>query len=260
MATTSRGDTLTVLRLSSADRIGGTNDAPVWRLARPTMVRRALVSAATIPNSMYTISTGVNDVIPTSLGNATVPPGVYTPSALATAAQTALVAVSATFTCTYSATTLKFTIARGAGVFGLPWATGTATNARRELGFAATDLAAAATYTGDAAVSGSEPAAILLRSAELSGCAAPGVYAVGNVEDATTVARVPLAGSLGVGASSYEAVMALESQIYSTSGIVLREFSISLWDAASGRAVSLNGAPWTVEITLWVNEDKTRGR
>ncbi len=260
MATTSRGDTLTVLRLSSADRTSGTNDAPVWRLARPTLVRRALVSAATIPNTMYTIVAGVSAIIPTSLGNATITAGVYTPTTLAAAAQTALVAVDATFTCTYSAATLRFTIARGAGVFGLNWASGSAANARRELGFAATDLAAAATYTGDAAVSGSEPAAILLRSAELSGCAAPGVYAAGNVEDSTTVARVPLAGSLGVGASSYEAVMALESQIYSTTGIVLREFSITLWDAASGRAVSLNGAPWTVEITLWVNEDKTRGR
>lgn len=260
MATTSRGDTLTVLRLSSSDRTSGTNDAPVWRLARPTLVRRALVSAATIPNTMYTISTGVNDIIPTTAGNATIPPGVYTPTALAAAAQTALLVVGASFTCTYSATTLRFTIGRGATVFGINWATGTATNARRELGYAATDLAAATSYVGDAAVSGSEPAAILLRSAELSGCAAPGVYAVGNVEDSTTVARIPLAGSLGVGASSYEAVMALESQIYSTTGIVLREFSITLWDAASGRAISLNGAPWTVEITLWVNEDKTRGR
>lgn len=262
MATTSRGDTLTVLRLSSADRSSGTNDAPVWRLSRPVTVRRALLSAATIPNAMYTISTGVNDVIPTTSGNATISPGVYTPTNLAAAAQTALLALGGSaFTCTYSTTTLKFTIARGATVFGINWLTGSnATNARRELGFSATDLAAATTYTGDLAVSGSEPAALLLRSAELSGCAAPGVYTVGNVEDATTIARVPLAGALGSGASSYEAVMSLETQTYSTTGIVLREFSITLWDAATGRAVSLNGAPWSVEVTLWVNEDKTRGR
>lgn len=256
MATRAHGPTLVTLRLSSNDRTSGSNSAPVWKLSRPVAVYHSLVTGATIPNSMYTVSAGVNDIIPTSLGNATIAPGIYTPTALAAAAQTALVAVDATFTCAYSTTTLKFTIARGAGVFGLTWATGTATNARRALGYSAADLAAAATYTGDLAVTGSDPAVVLLRSAALSGGAQPGIYVL--PASGTDVARIPLAGALGSGSSSYEASLPLEMMTYSSYGTILAEIDVSLWDATTGAQVNLNGAPWTVEITLWINEDKTR--
>jgi len=258
MASELHHSTMEVLRLSSDKRARGTNDAPVWTLTRPLTIRGALVTGATIPNTMYTVVAGVSDTIPTSAGIATIPAGVYTLSNLAAAAQTALQAVDGTFTCTYSTLTLKYTIARPAA-FSLTWTT-LNRGASAALGFIPFDPAAIpgtlTSWVGDNAVSGSEPSVILLRSHELSHGSAPSFTV--DAKTGSDVARIALTGSLGMGASNYEAVQSFEHLAYGSTGAVLSELSITLADGVTGLPISLNGAPWTVEVTVWVNEHKTR--
>lgn len=248
--------TMEVLRLSSAKRTSGTNDAPRWALVRPLTIRGALVTAATIPNTMYTVVSGSTDTIPTDAGVATIPAGVYTIAGLATAAQTALQVVDATFTCTYSTLTLKYTIARPVA-FSLLWTTALP-GASAALGFVPASGAppSLTTFTGDNAVSGSEPSVVLLRSPELSHGSAPG-FSV-DARTGSDIARIALSGALGLGASNYEAVESFEQLTYGTTGTVISEISISLADGVTGLPISLNGAPWTVELTVWVNEHKTK--
>lgn len=260
MASELHHSTMEVLRLSSAKRTTGTNDAPCWTLARPITIRGALVTAATIPNTMYTVVSGSTDRIYTSAGNAVIPAGVYTIAGLAAAAQTALQLIDATFTCTYNTLTLKYTIARPVA-FSLTWTT-TSPGASAALGYIPFDPltvpGAAVSWVGDNAVSGSEPSAVLLRSHELSHGSAPG-FSV-DARTGIDIARIPLTGALGVGASNYEAVESFEKLTYGTTGIVLKDITITLADAVTGLPISLNGAPWTVELTVWVNEHKTRLR
>jgi hypothetical protein len=63
-----------------------------------------------MPNSLNNVISGYNNTLYTSLGNVTIPVGIYTGSLLATAIQTVLQALDADFTFTYSTTTYKFTI------------------------------------------------------------------------------------------------------------------------------------------------------
>lgn len=79
-----------------------------------------------------------------------------TASTLCKAIKDALFAADATgtYTVTFSQTTKKFTIARSAGTLNIKFATGTniANGAASTLGFAATDLTGAITYTGTTSV------------------------------------------------------------------------------------------------------------
>lgn len=252
MATNLDGPTRTTLRLSSEGRTSGTNDAPTWRLARPAIVYSALVTGATIPNSMYSIVAGANTLV-TSPGSVAIPPGAYTPTTLAAAAQTALQTLDPTYTVSYSATTLRFTIARPAA-FTITW---TDASPYREMGFALTTSLPppVVSTTSSAAVTGSEPAAIILRSTELASGSFP--VSVASVDN-RDIARVPLQGALGVGASSYEVTTDYERLYYGSFGTTLTEFTVTLWDAATGRQIALNGAPWSLELALWTNEGKVK--
>lgn len=107
-------------------------------------------------NGNFTITLDVNDLIYINDGTnktATLTPGSYSgPAAMATAVQTALNAVSSSWTCTYSTTTLKFTIARSAGTDTLRF-TQTTEAAWDTLGFStASDESAATAGTSDFAV------------------------------------------------------------------------------------------------------------
>jgi hypothetical protein len=93
---------------------------------------------------------------------ATIANGWYkTPQDLAVAVKTALDASASadTFTVTYSNSTGKLTILSSGSTFELLFATGAnlAQSAAAKLGFAATDLTGALTYTGDAALSKAAP-------------------------------------------------------------------------------------------------------
>lgn len=83
---------------------------------------------------------------------ATITPGSYNGTTLATEVKTQLDAAGGTYTVTYSETTGKFTIARAAGNFTLRWQSGTntANTAGTTLGFAvAANDTGADTYTSD---------------------------------------------------------------------------------------------------------------
>lgn len=251
--------TMEVMRLSSEKRTRGTNNAPTWSLTRPLNVLASMVSGATIPNTMYTVVAGVSDAIPTDVGVAVIPAGVYTIAGLAAAAQAALQALDPAFTCTYDTLTLKYTISYS-GPFSLLWTTAIP-GAALALGFTPLPPLAAPSiltvHVGDRAVSGSEPSCVLLRCNELAGGSAPSFGPAARSD--TAIARIALTGALGVGGSNYDAVMPLDRLSYGT-GIVLTELTVTIVDAVTDLAVDLNGAPWTLELVLWVNEDKTRVR
>jgi len=107
--------------------------------------------------SQFEIVTDVNDAIDFNEGgaeiNSTLDSGVYTANDLATEIDTQLTADGAgTYTVTYNAVTMKFTIVKSAGTFQLLWSTGAnaANNVGDLLGFAVSaDDTGALTYTSD---------------------------------------------------------------------------------------------------------------
>ncbi|MDE2095883.1 MAG: hypothetical protein KGL39_01400 [Patescibacteria group bacterium] len=109
-----------------------------------------------------TITLNVNDKLTVTASGqggaaktAQIAPGTYAPTALAAALQAALNAVSCCYVVLYNTTTHLFTLARmtsaSLNTFSLLWASGpsAATSADELLGYSATDLAGATTYTGD---------------------------------------------------------------------------------------------------------------
>jgi hypothetical protein len=93
-----------------------------------------------LPAGNWVIEAGVNDKIYINDGSdktATLDPGNYGNTPLATEVQTQLNAVSSNWTCTYSVTTRKFTIARSSGTAILKLST-TTTAAWDTLGFVGT--------------------------------------------------------------------------------------------------------------------------
>lgn len=82
-----------------------------------------------IPNTVYSVITGVNDIVYTSLGNATLTQGSYIATTFVAMLQTQLIVVNAGFTATYNTDTKKITIAN-ATPFTLNFATTTASAAK----------------------------------------------------------------------------------------------------------------------------------
>lgn len=105
------------IRLNSADRDSGTSAQGTLTLkptSLPGVVKLSL-SACTFYNNFYTVRTGVNQNLPfrNAIGTdflAAIPAGFYTGTDLAAAIQTAMNALLAGFTVTYSTLTYTFTI------------------------------------------------------------------------------------------------------------------------------------------------------
>lgn len=242
-----------ILRLSSRQRLDPTTAAAndcVIQLREPQTVVAAQVVSMTVPASSYLVPSGYNWV-DTSFGNVQVPVGTYTGTTLAAALQTALVAADATATCTYSTLTGKFTIAR-TGAFSMPWSTGTHadTNLRRQLGFAATDLAAAATYTGGLVADLTYPSQCFVRSRALA-LGAPR-YVGSTTARTTEIARVPLSSVFG-GINHWSADLADADYVYLTAGNLLDRIDIQLYDEYD-RLLELNGRDWELEIEVFTTE------
>lgn len=101
--------------------------------------------------SWYNISSSSNQIRINNSSTVSVTPGSYDSNTLATALQTALQVVDATFTCTYSATTNKFTIARST-VFTMNLSSSLFTM-KRQLGFNSTsDTASATSQVSDSCI------------------------------------------------------------------------------------------------------------
>lgn len=145
-------DPKTFLIINSASRSSGTITDFTINLSKE--IRNATtikLLECKIPNTLYNVRTGINDQILFSEGGpnltATLTAGSYGISDLCLEVQNQLIAAGAlAYVCTYNANTSRVTISAGAP-FSLLLATGT-TQANQLLGFAATDVAGAATYTG----------------------------------------------------------------------------------------------------------------
>lgn len=242
-----------ILRLSSRQRLDPTTASVsncVIQLQSPQTILALQPVAMTVPASSYLIATGY-DWLDTSFGNVQVPVGTYTGTTLAAAVQTALAAADATATCSYSTLTGKFTIAR-TGAFSMPFATGThaATSVRRQLGFAATDLAAAATYTGDAVGDLTYPAQCRVRSRAL----ALGLprYVGADSARSTELARVPLSAVFG-GVNHWTADLADADYVYPTSGVLIDRIDVQLYDEYD-RLLDLNGRDWDLDLEIFTTE------
>ncbi len=249
------------MRLSSASRTGGTQEAPEWRLTRPISAYSVQVISVTIPNTIYNVPYAAS-WIDTSVGSASVAGGIYSPASLAAAVQAALIPLDATFTCVYDQAALAFVISRAAA-FTILWATGpnAAVSLARPMGFSAVDLPALTVHTSDQATMLMGPSNILVRSRALSGGGPPGVDVIGT-NNADVVARVPLSGGLGAGISTWSATIWDEDIYFGDSGSTIASIDAELWDEDSQQAVSLHSSviPWSMEISVEVNEDKTRRR
>ena len=115
--------------------------------AADTIAVGASYLAGNLVAQTYTITAGVNDIVPTSAGNATLTAGSYTPTALATHTQSAMNAqiAGAGFTVTYNTSTELFTFARGSA-FTMAW--GAAGTAFAVFGFPQTTTASATSQVG----------------------------------------------------------------------------------------------------------------
>lgn len=132
--TATKGHVVYLNRLLYGNQIPDWEDSNTFGLTFSTWYTPFWSSTAGQRGPEFPIVTGRNDAIDFNEGgggelNATIPAGQYTGQELADAVTDAMnaVAVSNTYSCTYSTSTNKFTIARATGAtsFSILWATGT---------------------------------------------------------------------------------------------------------------------------------------
>lgn len=255
-----RNGQIVQLRLSSRDRTNPTTTGPdncTIKLARPQNIMSAYVTAASIPNAIPNICTeNANTTLQTSLGNITVAEGEYTGTSLAAAVQTALIALDATFTCVFNSVNQKFTIARGAGVFTLPFSSSpSATSMATTLGYTVTDHVAAATYTSDNVAELTGTPWLYLVSRTLSAGAPPPILPLASPLT-ECIARIPVLSTYG-GTSQWSADIPDLDILYSSNTATLDLVDIAFINHL-GNAVSFRGREWTIDIAVRATE-KTRG-
>lgn len=263
MASSNRGLVQRViLHTSSRTRAADAPSNCVIRLDHPVRARRYQVTAASIPGTYYTLpadAAAINYDIGGGDVSLALTPGVYTAAGLASHVQARLQTADATFTCAYSAATLRFTIARGAGNFDLnfdPAVDEAASYLALILGYAQATLTGAATYTSTSNVLVAGPSVALLESSALSAGTPLKIYSEGERADQRrVVARIPLAGVSGGSVSHFSAVLDDEDTPFAPSGEMLRDIDLRLVDADTGRELVTN-ADFSVEVSIVAAEGK----
>lgn len=132
-----------MLTINSKDRASGTSADFVLKKFAFRRVDRFRVEYLHLPYSWYNITSSTNQIRINGTTTVSVAAGQYSASTLASALQTALQSVDATFTVTYSSTTGKFTIARSTA-FTLNLSSSLFTM-KRQLGFNGTSDTGSAT-------------------------------------------------------------------------------------------------------------------
>jgi hypothetical protein len=136
------------LMLDSRNRISGTEGRAVFQFEQSILLpagAELYIAQFVLPMTHYTVITGVNDIIPSDLGDTTLTQGVYTITSLLAHIETAMsTATSTTITCSVSNYTV--TIA-STGTPTLAWTDSTHTAARLLGWDPATDVAAGASHT-----------------------------------------------------------------------------------------------------------------
>lgn len=159
---------MSLVIISSDDRTTGTNSNSFSvKLKNPVYnVTAVELEDAFVPYTLYNIRTGINtsiyfdDGAPKAFNIAV---GGYTIAGLLSALETAFNSASTNFTCTYSTTTRKITIARSAGTFSL-LCTSTSTAMWSVLGYSTSaDTSDAASHVADNIFDLAKPRYILLK-------------------------------------------------------------------------------------------------
>ena len=114
------------------------------------------VVSVLIPNSVYSVRTGINDKVYFTYGaaarTATIPPGDYTGTTIASnlaSVMNAEIDGSDPFSVVYSAVTGKLTVSSSGSNFGFAFGTNTAASARKVIGFNAANQTEAASKVSD---------------------------------------------------------------------------------------------------------------
>lgn len=158
------------LLVHSQDRISGTSTNFVLELPESiTNIRQVKLAQANIPNTLYNIITGTNDIMRWNHAGAftyTIPAGAYTISNLLSDIQTGMNAADANnYVLSYSSTTFKVTFT-GTAAFSLTFSG--ATTPYQELGFTAANTSSGTTIISTNAVSLAQPYNLYITIIELS--------------------------------------------------------------------------------------------
>lgn len=144
------------ISVSSKDLTAGSDNDFVVKFTNPIEdIKRIKISKIVIPQTWYTIETGVNDKIyftETTVWVATLDPGVYTASQLATEVAAQMNTAYTTdnnFSCTLNTTLFKFTITHSATAHTLTFGTNTTSSSASTLGYNASDTSSATSHVAD---------------------------------------------------------------------------------------------------------------
>lgn len=241
---------MSLLYISSHDHLssGNSSNCTIPLPTHWTKIHSVSLESFIVPNTSYNIRAGVNDYIPFRRSSTNyafqITPGSYTITSLLSAIQTGMNAADAnTYTCTYSAITMKATIA-GSGAFILNFATGTnaSTSCWRELGFSQADTSSTTSHTGSNVVSLEKPSTLFINIPELR-------YPVStsNSADYHTFI-VPLTENAG-NLVFFSTTSQFDQRIAFSSPISFSELTFLLKDR-SNVASSLNGGEWAMILKL----------
>lgn len=196
------------------------------------------LTGITMFNTVYNVVSGVNNIIYTTLGNATIPAGYYDGTTFTTAVQTALQAVSAGFTASLSTSTFKLTITHSTTNFQLNFSSSTGNDAALLMGFTpGSDTALALTATGSNVISLVYSRGVIVRIAEADTSFAASSAAYGTVG----CLYLPLNSTFG-------SLIDISEGQYTDQIVRFRRtgtLSISLF-SETGQTLSLNGVNWTM--------------
>jgi hypothetical protein len=142
--------------ISSRSRVSGTSSDFIYSMNfAGQKVKGFKISNVTIPFKFYPINS-TNNIIYFTEGatpaTATINPGTYTPTSLATHVQAIMTAASptvSTYTVTYNSISDQFSLAISAGTFQFTFGTNTSSSANEILGFSQQDTSARSTQTSN---------------------------------------------------------------------------------------------------------------
>jgi hypothetical protein len=235
---------------------------------------------AKIPNTVYNIQSGYNNLDVTETGHPTwtlvISPGAYTTASLTTYLATALTAASVagnTFTATYNATTLQLTITANNVTFSLPFGSGPSAglNVYKQLGFftnpgVPTNTGAALSVTGTQAVNLFRPYSFSICLEQFSPNFGEGIVTGDNVKGNPNYLIPPGGANIGTFLmenngitsifSSFIGVMSRPEIVKISEKLVyLNSIRVMLIDNTMHQLAQLNGVDWEFCIDFLEEKD-----
>lgn len=227
------------LLIKSVDRTAGSTSSSNFQVDLPYPIEGDWnVQCIQMPYTLYSVITGFNDIVYTSLGNATLTAGSYSTSTFTSMLQTRLIVANGGYTATYNTDTKKMTIAN-ATPFTLDFATTTA-SAAKLCGFTNVNTGSATSQTGTLVVDLVSSPMIMIEIAESKNKMASsdvGSHYRGDI-------YVPFTVAFG----SYERLLYGDIPQYVSLSTKTKTLSFKLWDS-DGNVASLNGSDWQILLS-----------